>query len=107
MDRSEGHVRSREAHRGRRAQRQRVAELRARAVAATLLAFALLWAVVFVQMATGNDPVLGPSTPPAAGRERALPAEAGEATQPEEVQSDPVDPEPIEAEPEPVITGQS
>ena len=28
-------------------------------IAVSLLCFALLWAVVFVQMATGNDPVLG------------------------------------------------
>lgn len=40
------------------AQRRRAGRLRGRVVAISLVCFALLWGVVFVQMATGNDPVL-------------------------------------------------
>ena len=44
---------------GGSAQRNRRRQLRGRVIAASLICFALLWGVVFVQMATGNDPVLG------------------------------------------------
>lgn len=40
------------------AQRRRAGMLRGRVVAISLVCFALLWGIVFVQMATGNDPVL-------------------------------------------------
>jgi cytoskeletal protein RodZ len=40
------------------AQRRRAGLLRGRVVALSLICFALLWGIVFVQMATGNDPVL-------------------------------------------------
>jgi hypothetical protein len=40
------------------AQRRRAGLLRGRVVALSLVCFALLWGIVFVQMATGNDPVL-------------------------------------------------
>ncbi len=50
--------RKRAAQRRLRAQRNRAGELRGRVVAIALISFALLWGVVFVQMATGNDPVL-------------------------------------------------
>jgi hypothetical protein len=40
------------------AQKRRAGLLRGRVVALSLVCFALLWGVVFVQMATGNDPVL-------------------------------------------------
>ena len=40
------------------AQRRRAGLLRGRVVAISLVCFALLWAIVFAQMATGNDPVL-------------------------------------------------
>jgi hypothetical protein len=46
------------------AQRRRAGQLRGRVVAISLICFALLWGVVFAQMATGNDPVL-------AGKEKA------------------------------------
>jgi hypothetical protein len=52
-------MRIREAQRRLAARRRRVGILRSRVIAVSLLCFALLWAVVFVQMATGNDPVLG------------------------------------------------
>jgi hypothetical protein len=40
------------------AQRRRAGLLRGRVVIASLVCFALLWGIVFAQMATGNDPVL-------------------------------------------------
>ncbi len=59
MDPIEKQERKREARRRLRAQRRRAGQLRGRVVAISLICFALLWGVVFVQMATGNDPVLG------------------------------------------------
>ena len=62
--------------RGRRkldAMKRRTGQLRRRVVATAVLGFVLLWAVVFVQMATGNDPALGTGTKSlAAKKKRAL-----------------------------------
>ncbi len=122
MDPFEIQERKREAQRRLRAQREKAGELRGRVVAISLVCFALLWGVVFVQMATGNDPVLGDSSSTVAkgssGRNRhaakAAPAEAGAssgseefgATEPEELEDpvaeEPVEEEPVEAEAEPV-----
>jgi hypothetical protein len=63
MDQIEKQERKREARRRLRAQRRRAGELRGRVVAVSLIAFVGLWGVVFVQMATGNDPVLGSGRP--------------------------------------------
>jgi cytoskeletal protein RodZ len=52
----------RAAQRRLRAQRAKAGELRGRVVAISLICFVLLWGIVFVQMATGNDPVLGDSS---------------------------------------------
>ncbi len=41
------------------AMKRRTGQLRQRVVAAAVIGFAILWMVVFVQMATGNDPALG------------------------------------------------
>ncbi|MGN6815511.1 MAG: hypothetical protein ACTHK3_05435, partial [Solirubrobacterales bacterium] len=41
------------------AMKRRTGQLRRRVVAAAIVGFVLLWTVVFVQMATGNDPALG------------------------------------------------
>jgi hypothetical protein len=41
------------------AMKRRTGRLRGRVVAIAAIGFVLLWTVVFVQMATGNDPVLG------------------------------------------------
>jgi cytoskeletal protein RodZ len=40
------------------AQKRRAGLLRGRVVVISVVCFALLWAIVFAQMATGNDPVL-------------------------------------------------
>jgi hypothetical protein len=41
------------------AMKRRAGQLRRRVVATAIVAYVLLWTVVFVQMATGNDPALG------------------------------------------------
>lgn len=110
-------MRIREARRRLVARRRRVGVLRSRVIATSLLCFALLWAVVFVQMATGNDPVLGagrravgakavsPETrtdSEEAGGAGAQLAEAVETTSPDEENGDeaaePIDPEAAEIE---------
>src|SRR6478752_3318731 len=136
MDPIEKQERKHDARRRLRAQRRRAGELRGRVVAISLIAFVLLWGVVFAQMATGNDPVLGSSSSTTTGSNRggagsrsqstpkATPpeAEAGtdaeEEAEPEFVEPEPVEtevlepeaiePEVVEAEPEPapVITSQ-
>jgi hypothetical protein len=91
VDPIEKHERKHQARQRLHAQRRRAGQLRGRVVAISLVAFALLWATVFVQMATGNDPVLGSSSSKVASSRRvkgtARPAEA-----------EAVDPEPIEAQ---------
>jgi hypothetical protein len=95
MDPFEKAERKRQAQRRLRAQREQVGRLKARVVAISLVCFALLWGVVFIQMATGNDPVLGhPSS--AVGQEEVFVEEPVEA-----------EAEPVEEEPAPVTTSQS
>ncbi len=119
MNQIEKMERKREAQRRLRAQRQRTGRLRSRVVAISLIAFVVLWGVVFAQMATGNDPVLSNSSsarPSGAAEAVSAATEAIETSAPEEVESEvvepePVEEEPIEAEPEPepapVTTSQS
>jgi hypothetical protein len=116
MDHLEKSERKRQARHRVRAQRERAGRLKTRAVAISLICFAVLWGVVLVQMATGNDPVLGDSSSTVAkgsrGRSRhsaRAPAEAGASTDSEEfgatedpVAEEPVEEEPVEAEAEPV-----
>lgn len=123
MDDFEKIERKQQARHRIRAQRERAGRLRSRVVAISLICFALLWGVVFVQMATGNDPVLGDASSTVAkgrsGRNRhaakAEPAEAGastgskefSATEPEELEEEafaeePSEEEPVEVEAEPV-----
>jgi cytoskeletal protein RodZ len=98
VDPIEKHERKRQAWQRLRAQRRRAGQLRGRVVAISLIGFALLWATVFVQMATGNDPVLGSkpskvaSSKPARSSARQSEAEAFEP--------EPVEAEPVEVEPE-------
>lgn len=86
------------------AQRRRAGMLRGRVVAISLVCFALLWGIVFAQMATGNDPAL-------AGKEKATTTRAVASTNQEverretaaepveEATEEPVE-EVVEAEPE-------
>jgi len=137
MDDFEKIERKQQARHRIRAQRERAGRLRNRVVAISLICFALLWGVVFVQMATGNDPVLGDSSSTVAKgsgeRDRhtarveagaSTDSEESGATEPEEleeeafaeepveekpveVEAEPVEEEFIEEEPAPVTTSQS
>lgn len=85
------------------AMRRRTTLLRERVVVTAIVSFVLLWAVVFVQMATGNDPVLGPGkavrrpAPKAAARNPERPTP--QATPPEvEPETEAVETETAEAE---------
>jgi hypothetical protein len=128
MDSIEKQERKREAMRRLGTQRRRVGDLRRRVIAGSLIAFVLLWGVVFAQMATGNDPVLGNSSSTIATGQRggahrqanakALPPEADagtdseeagaapgaaateaiETTEPSETETEVLEPEPVEAE---------
>lgn len=124
MNSVEKQERKREAQRRLRSQRHRAGMLRSRMIVVSLVSFALLWGVVFVQMATGNDPVLGDSSSArvvTSRRARAgdrtresakgIPAEADASTDSEEASSaeavetaepEEVEPQPEEVEPEPV-----
>ena len=62
MNSFEQDERRRQAHQRLRAQRRRAGQLRGRVVVLSLITFVLLWAIVFAQMATGHDPVLGDSS---------------------------------------------
>jgi hypothetical protein len=68
------------------AQRHRAGLLRGRVVALSLICFALLWAVVFAQMATGNDPVLANKEKPVATRTEATLKTEVETTDPRELE---------------------
>ena len=106
------------------AQKRRAGILRGRVVVVSLICFAILWGVVFAQMATGNDPVLS-GKEKAAARTVATAKQAVETTEPreleprrsrddearsngEEVQIEPeAGEEPAQIEPEPLVTSQS
>jgi hypothetical protein len=70
------------------AQRRRAGRLRGRVVVVSLICFVVLWAIVFAQMATGNDPVLS-------GKEKATTHRAVASTK-REVETP--DPRELEAE---------
>ena len=98
MDPIERHERKRQAWQRLRAQKRRAGQLRGRVVAISLIGFALLWATVFVQMATGNDPVLGSKSSKVASSQ---PAKGGaRQSEAETVEPEPVEPEPVETETE-------
>ncbi|ERR1700743_791440 len=94
------------------AQKRRAGLLRGRVIALSLICFALFWGTVFVQMATGNDPVLSGKETVTAGRttasadkKRARERRAAVEARPErefaEVEAEPeVEFEEVEAEPE-------
>jgi hypothetical protein len=92
MDPFEASDRRREAQRRLWARRRRTGELRTRVVALTLVGFVLLWGIVFTQLATGNDPVIG------AGRHPRAVAQSDRREVPREVER--AEPE-AEYEPEP------
>jgi hypothetical protein len=79
------------------AQRRRAGQLRGRVVAISLICFALLWGVVFAEMATGNDPVLAGKEKATATRAVASAKREVETTDPRELE---FEEEAVEAEPE-------
>jgi hypothetical protein len=93
------------------AQRRRAGLLRGRVVAISLVCFALLWGIVFVQMATGNDPVLSAKESASSGRTTASvrherrPVEEPETEPEPEVELEEFVPE--EEVEEPLVTSQS
>jgi hypothetical protein len=66
-------VAQRRGQRKLEAMKRRTGQLRRRVIATAIVGFAVLWTAVFVQMATGNDPVLGTdrAARPAARKKRA------------------------------------
>jgi hypothetical protein len=113
-----------------RSKRRRTSIIRRRTARASLGLFAVLWAIIFGRLATGNDPALsnvrrpaeapksGPaSSSPSAGESSTAEVESPEpeveVTEPEaefaEPETEVVQPEVeyVEPEPEPVITGSS
>ena len=119
MDPIEKQERKRAAQLRLLAQRRRAGLLRGRVIAISLVSFALLWSAVFVQMATGNDPVLGDGSSKAAGSHSLTESERGEesgqpveeelvvAPEEDELAAEPIEEEFIEEEPAPVTTSQS
>lgn len=67
------------------AQRRRTGLLRGRVVALSMICFAALWSIVFVQMETGNDPVLGRKEIAPVTRAEASTRQEVEATEPREL----------------------
>src|SRR5262249_21638976 len=103
MDPFEASNRRREAQRRLWARRRRTGELRVRVVALTLIGFVLLWGIVFTQMATGNDPVLGAGRHPkaVARSDRREASGAGSAARESVETTDPEEVETFEPKPEP------
>ena len=93
------------------AQRRRAGMLRGRVVVMSLICFAVLWGAVFVQMITGNDPVLAPKEGAAATRAVASAKETAKTTHRRELEPHRKRvQEEAEAEPEfeePLVTSQS
>ena len=67
------------------AQKRRAGILRGRVVVMSLICFVVLWGVVFAQMATGNDPVLG-GKKTASTRSVAVAKREVETTEPRELE---------------------
>lgn len=90
-----------------RAKRRRVQAIRRRALRGSLALFAVVWAIVFSQLASGNDPALSQSTRHAVKR-------AVETTKPEEEFAPEAEPEAVpeeefvpEPEPKPEVEPES
>jgi non-ribosomal peptide synthetase component E (peptide arylation enzyme) len=83
------------------AQKRRAGLLRGRVVVISLICFAVLWGVVFAQMATGNDPVLTGKEKTATTRTVASAKREVETTDPRELEAGrQTDSAPIEEEAE-------
>jgi hypothetical protein len=102
-----------------RARRRRVRMIRVRAATASVMLFAVAWAIVFGQLVSGNDPVLSRfgsqavasthrrSQVPVSPEPEAEPAPEAELKAEPELEPEPeMEPE-FEPEPEPVVTSAS
>jgi cytoskeletal protein RodZ len=90
------------------AQRERVRTLRRRAIVASVLAFVLLWCVVFTQLVSGNDPVLGGKPAKAVASTRSATGQrAATEEAPVELTPTEAEPESAEAEPESGLTEEA
>src|SRR5882757_5907408 len=69
------------------AQRRRTGLLRGRVVVVSLICFAVLWGIVFAQMATGNDPVLAGKEKSSTTRAVASAKREVETTDPRELEA--------------------
>jgi cytoskeletal protein RodZ len=105
MDPIEKHQRKQQAWQRLRAQRRRAGQLHGRVVAISLIGFALLWTTVFVQMATGNDPVLGSKSSKVTSSQSAK--SSARQSEAEAVEPEPVKSEPVEVEPEVEGSGEA
>jgi len=112
MDAHERQERKREARRRLSDQRRRAGLLRGRVIAVSILCFGLLWAVVFVQMATGNDPVLSDrsqaktTAKSTTTTRQARESETESATEPEAVTVEPTPETELEVEPAPEVEAE-
>jgi len=81
-----------------RSRRRRVATIRSRTIRGSLALFAILWGIVFVQLASGNDPVL--SQKPKAERRSASASSTARESASEPVREPAPEFEQVESEPE-------
>ncbi len=81
-----------------RSRRRRVATIRSRTIRGSLALFAILWGIVFVQLASGNDPVL--SQKPKAERRSASASSTARESASEPVREPAPEFEQLESEPE-------
>lgn len=65
-----------------RSRRRRVSTIRSRTIRGSLALFAVLWGIVFVQLASGNDPALSAKQQPAKHTARVEPTAAEPAREP-------------------------
>ncbi len=96
------------------AQRRRAGLLRGRVVAISLICFALLWGIVFAQMATGNDPVLAGKEKTPSAKATASAKREVETTDPRELRREreaarvqAVEEEVFAGEPEPTVESEA
>jgi hypothetical protein len=96
-----------------RSRRRRIAAIRSRTIRSSLALFAILWTIVFVQLASGNDPVLSRNgqVERHSGTPAPVPAEPVREPAPEAIAEAEVEPvEEFEAAPQaeaPIVTSSS
>ncbi len=100
LDPFEEMERRRAAKSRQRAQQERIGRLRGRVISVSLITFALLWGIVFVQMATGNDPVLNSASRTAAAAARRATKAPRNHTASDQIEAEPQETEVEVVEPE-------